>query len=153
MKRIKFKDQTLRGLYEMNCTNCQAENPKGAKFCMNCGHTLNINCPNCGSELPSHAKFCIDCGHQMDAADGVATHQSQSTTSQERLQQFMPKDLQKKLETARSSGGMRGERRVVTILFCDVAGFDPCSRETGSGRLDRYNERGFRVSHRTRVSL
>ncbi len=106
----------------MNCANCQTENPKDAKFCMNCGHTLNINCPNCGSELPAHAKFCIDCGHQMDTANAGTSDQSPSTTSQDRLQQFMPKDLQKKMETARSSGGMQGERRIVTILFCDVVG-------------------------------
>jgi class 3 adenylate cyclase len=38
------------------------------------------------------------------------------------LQQFIPKELISKLEVARASGGMVGERRVVTMLFCDVKG-------------------------------
>ncbi len=38
------------------------------------------------------------------------------------LTQYIPKALVKKLEAARSSGDMVGERRVVTMLFCDVKG-------------------------------
>lgn len=38
------------------------------------------------------------------------------------LEQYIPRELMKKLETARSSGDMVGERRVVTMLFCDVKG-------------------------------
>ncbi|MGB3715893.1 MAG: adenylate/guanylate cyclase domain-containing protein [Candidatus Promineifilaceae bacterium] len=39
-----------------------------------------------------------------------------------RLEQFVPNELMAKLEAARTSGTMVGERRVVTILFCDVKG-------------------------------
>lgn len=38
------------------------------------------------------------------------------------LQQFIPRELLAKLEVSRASGGMEGERRVVTMLFCDVKG-------------------------------
>jgi len=38
------------------------------------------------------------------------------------LQQYIPKELLSKLETARTRGEMVGERRVVTMLFCDVIG-------------------------------
>jgi class 3 adenylate cyclase/tetratricopeptide (TPR) repeat protein len=38
------------------------------------------------------------------------------------LEQFVPKELMKKLENARASGDMVGERRVVTMMFCDVKG-------------------------------
>jgi class 3 adenylate cyclase/tetratricopeptide (TPR) repeat protein len=38
------------------------------------------------------------------------------------LGQYIPKALLQKLEAARSSGDMVGERRVVTMLFCDVKG-------------------------------
>jgi class 3 adenylate cyclase/tetratricopeptide (TPR) repeat protein len=41
---------------------------------------------------------------------------------QERLSQYIPPELLSKLESARASGGMMGERRVVTMLFCDVQG-------------------------------
>ena len=43
-------------------------------------------------------------------------------TAQDRIQQYVPAELLAKLESARASGGMQGERRVVTMLFCDVQG-------------------------------
>ncbi|UCG23717.1 MAG: AAA family ATPase, partial [Chloroflexota bacterium] len=36
------------------------------------------------------------------------------------LQQYMPQELLDKLATAQKAGGMVGERRIVTMLFCDV---------------------------------
>ncbi len=38
------------------------------------------------------------------------------------LHRFLPQELVTKLETARARGEMVGERRVVTMLFCDVTG-------------------------------
>jgi class 3 adenylate cyclase/tetratricopeptide (TPR) repeat protein len=38
------------------------------------------------------------------------------------LHQYIPKELMKKLQAARDTGGMVGERRVVTMLFCDLKG-------------------------------
>ena len=38
------------------------------------------------------------------------------------MQQYIPQELLAKLETARASGGIQGERRIVTMLFCDVQG-------------------------------
>lgn len=43
-------------------------------------------------------------------------------TSGDILQRFIPSELLAKLEAARSSGKMTGERKVVTILFCDIKG-------------------------------
>ena len=43
-------------------------------------------------------------------------------TSQDKLLQYIPKELLDKLESARAGQTMAGERRVVTILFCDVKG-------------------------------
>ena len=38
------------------------------------------------------------------------------------LHQYIPRELMKKLQAARDTGGMIGERRVITMLFCDVKG-------------------------------
>ncbi len=38
------------------------------------------------------------------------------------LQRYIPREFMAKLESARASGTMAGERRVVTMLFCDVKG-------------------------------
>ncbi|NQW22903.1 MAG: AAA family ATPase [SAR202 cluster bacterium] len=43
-------------------------------------------------------------------------------SGRERLEQYIPKELLAKLEGARRAGAASGERRVVTMLFCDVTG-------------------------------
>ncbi|MDA1349905.1 MAG: AAA family ATPase, partial [Chloroflexi bacterium] len=73
---------------------------------------MKAACPKCGTELPAEAQFCFKCGNRI----------GESEDSTERLQRYIPKELLAKLEAARESGGMQGERRVVTMLFCDVKG-------------------------------
>ena len=98
----------------MNCPLCNGENPEGARFCMACGNAMFASCPECGTELPAQARFCFSCGHQIgEAAPDPA---------RARLEQYIPKELLTKLEASRSSGGTQGDRRVVTMLFCDVTG-------------------------------
>jgi membrane protease subunit (stomatin/prohibitin family) len=51
----------------VKCPACGFDNPKGAKFCLNCGEKLNeeVPCPNCGKMLPKGAKFCMFCGAKI----------------------------------------------------------------------------------------
>ena len=62
-------------------------------------------------------KFCYKCGHQMALAPGGPQSRPQAW-----IEQYIPTGLLAKLESARAYGRMRGERRVVTILFSDVKG-------------------------------
>ena len=103
----------------MNCANCQTINPDTAKFCMNCGAALALAYPNCGTQLPAGAKFCFNCGHQVSS---VAASRQAVDFAEANLQQVIPGDLRAKLDAARASRTMEGERRVVTMLFCDVKG-------------------------------
>ena len=97
----------------MNCPGCQAANPTDARFCMNCGAALSAAGPSCGASVVPDARFCPACGHNL--ADDVLTPAST-------LDQYIPAELQAKLEYARTHGGMLGERRIVTMLFCDMKG-------------------------------
>ncbi len=110
----------------MQCPNCQTENPEGARFCFNCGTALAQSCKNCGTNLPAGAKFCFNCGQATGtAAPSQSTSPPAPPVSQpagDLLQRYIPKGLMSKLEAARNSGLMEGERRIVTILFCDVKG-------------------------------
>lgn len=38
------------------------------------------------------------------------------------LRQYIPRELKSRIDTAQASGGMAGERRIVTMLFCDIKG-------------------------------
>ena len=105
----------------MNCSNCGTENPDGAAFCMKCGHPLEAKCANCGSGLPAGAAFCPTCGHAV--GQPVATEEiSPPADGDDRLRRFMPADLAAKLQDAAAKGDMKGERRIVTMLFCDIKG-------------------------------
>ena len=98
----------------MNCASCQTQNSDDAKFCMQCGAALVSRCPECGAQLATDARFCSSCGHQLSAAE--------PESADARLHQYIPRELLAKLESARTAGGLQGERRIVTMLFCDVQG-------------------------------
>ena len=114
----------------MNCPSCQAVSPSGAKFCMSCGSALAASCPQCNTELPPDAQFCFSCGHKMGseastpapAPAPAAAPEPEAEAAQARIEQYIPAELLAKLESARTTGGMQGERRIVTMLFCDVEG-------------------------------
>ncbi len=48
---------------EIDCPVCKAKNPKGQKFCKECGSALRKTCPHCGAILDNDIKFCPECGN------------------------------------------------------------------------------------------
>ncbi len=102
----------------MTCTNCGVENLAGAKFCYECGTPLTRACPSCGSAVLSVAKFCSECGftlapHATIATDGQVSRPA-TTTPASRLGGYQA-----------SAGQILTELRLVSVLFCDLAGFTP----------------------------
>jgi predicted ATPase/class 3 adenylate cyclase len=110
----------------MRCRNCETPNPQGATYCLNCGEPLNIRCPNCGTELPLAANFCFNCGFRLAGERSTAMENppspSRLAAARANLHPYVPSELLEKLDAARARGSMVGERRVVTMLFCDVQG-------------------------------
>ncbi|MBI3734875.1 MAG: AAA family ATPase [Chloroflexi bacterium] len=107
----------------MKCPRCQTNNPDGTKFCENCGQALERRCPNCNNPVAATAKFCGTCGFALAApAVSPTPIAAPPAASSNRLEQYIPKELMAKLEAARSGRSMQGERRIVTVLFCDVKG-------------------------------
>lgn len=58
----------------------------------------------------------MKCGHRVAAVDAPTSDPDAG------LRKLIPRELLAKLESAASTGGMQGERRTVTMLFCDVQG-------------------------------
>lgn len=106
----------------MKCSNCGTLNSDTARFCSNCGSPLDLKCPNCGTPHAPGAKFCQNCGHRLDQAVPPGRAPAPAPSPQAQLDKYIPKELLRRLESARASGGMDRERRIVTILFCDVKG-------------------------------
>ena len=97
----------------MQCPECQFENRDEAKFCGECGHKFEISCPKCGADNRFGNKFCDECGYDL-------SHPKEAPSiDYSEPQSYTPKFLADKILTSRSS--IEGERKLVTVLFADVA--------------------------------
>ncbi len=105
----------------MNCPSCSQDNPQDAKFCNQCGASLAVSCPGCGHESPPGSRFCNQCGHQLTASTQSPT-EIETPGPVSGNQSLISDEFAAKLAAARDSQAMVGERRVVTMLFCDLTG-------------------------------
>ncbi len=89
----------------MRCTSCGSENPNSKRFCGDCGAPLGNRCARCGVENPVGQKFCGDCG--ADLSQPTAAPLSATPIS---------------IEHGEPHEAPQGERRHLTVLFCDLVG-------------------------------
>jgi class 3 adenylate cyclase/tetratricopeptide (TPR) repeat protein len=82
----------------MRCSSCGAENPQGLKFCNECAAPFKRRCGTCGFENTATAKFCGECAAPLNSATAPVSAEPQLRE------------------------GPTGERRHLTVLFCDLAG-------------------------------
>jgi class 3 adenylate cyclase/tetratricopeptide (TPR) repeat protein/ribosomal protein L40E len=96
----------------MKCPKCQFENPAEMHFCGKCGAKLEKICSQCNSPNPSGFRFCGKCGHDLtQLKESLAVNYSEP-------QSYTPKHLTDKILASQSS--LEGERKQVTVLFCDL---------------------------------
>jgi len=115
----------------MKCPECQQDNREGAKFCDACGAPLQARCPACKTLLRPQARFCDECGHALApapaASDTVASASAGDAAGRLARPPFgyTPRHLADKILTSRAA--LEGERKLVTVLFADCAGFTALS--------------------------
>jgi class 3 adenylate cyclase len=83
----------------MRCAKCDTDNRNDRKFCAKCGTALARQCPKCSAANQPGEDFCGECG--TDLAD----------TTPARIGSAAP-----------STVSVAGERRHLTVLFCDLVG-------------------------------
>src|ERR1700756_148126 len=83
----------------MRCSKCGSDNREGRKFCTTCGTALVASCPKCGAPIQLGESFCGECGTALSAAAPAAAG-----------------------HTTPVSASIDGERRHLTVLFCDLVG-------------------------------
>jgi class 3 adenylate cyclase len=89
------------------CRQCGAPVEAGDRFCGECGRPLGA-CPSCGEPVTPGKKFCHACGHPVN---GAAPAPAAAVPG-------VP---------AAGARAPVAERRVCSVLFCDVVGFTPLS--------------------------
>jgi predicted ATPase/class 3 adenylate cyclase len=113
----------------VKCSKCQFENPEGTKFCGGCGSKLEKTCPKCGQTNPSQFKFCGECGQTLDSPAAPAPKKLSLDGKISKIQRYLPQGLTDKILSQRDR--IEGEKRQVTVLFCDMVGFTPLSEKLG----------------------
>ncbi len=105
----------------MKCPKCQIDNPEGANFCVECGGKLERICPNCGIGNALSYKFCNKCGHKLSPPSEAPPQDLSFDEKLTKIQRYLPKGLTEKILSQKDR--IEGERKQVTVMFCDMEGF------------------------------
>jgi len=108
----------------MQCPQCQADNDAGLRFCESCGAQLARLCPGCGHELKSEAKFCGKRGAAV-AAISVQAHGGAPSAHETAGRALSSASLHQTVAESPADG----ERRHLTVLFCDLVDSTPLSQQ------------------------
>ena len=112
----------------MACTGCGFELSSDFAFCPRCGRQQPVACLACGTLCEADFQFCPRCGTARIANLPPVRGADGSPPGSTKAPSLQPED-------ALSSGA---DRRHVTVLFADVAGFT-----TFAERLDPEDVRAF----------
>jgi class 3 adenylate cyclase len=81
----------------MRCSNCGTDNAPRSRFCNQCATPFKKRCAKCAFENTAEARFCVQCAAPLDTAAPTRTE-------------------------AETRDALTGERRHLTVLFCDLVG-------------------------------
>src|SRR5262245_61122745 len=121
----------------MKCVRCQHENRPSAKFCEECAAPLVFTCSKCGVRLSPTAKFCSECAHPAGPpASSVASRLPVAES-------YTPKHLVEKILTSKAA--LEGERRQVTVLFCDIVDSSRLAERLDPETMHEVMDRALRL--------
>ena len=107
---------------------------------------MTVACAECGTDNAPGSRFCKKCGRPL-AATHVADRDPDRFTSP---QSYTPRHLAEKILTFKSA--LEGERKQVTVLFCDIANSTALAERLGAesmhGVLERFFELAMAEVHR-----
>jgi class 3 adenylate cyclase/tetratricopeptide (TPR) repeat protein len=113
----------------MKCPECQFDNREGANFCIDCGNKLEIKCSKCSHLNPPASKFCEKCGSKLSLPIEQAPQELSFDEKLDKIQRYLPKGVTEKILAQKDR--IEGERKQVTVMFCDMEGFTRLSELLG----------------------
>ena len=113
----------------MKCPKCQFDNREEVNFCEKCGDKMEFVCPNCGAKIPFDREFCGGCGFKLTQPVEPASKEPSFDEKLEKIQRYLPKGLTKKILSQKAR--IEGERKQVTVMFCDMEAFTALSEKLG----------------------
>ena len=134
----------------MQCARCGHAYAEAARFCERCGAALPLFCHACGAPNSHEAAFCSDCGVPLaprQAAPHPTTSQEEPTRTKDAaapsapgrptlptpVHAAAPAYLVEKTLTTRTA--LEGERKLITVLFADIADSSAFAQRVDPERL------------------
>ncbi len=111
----------------MKCSECQFENPEGIIFCGKCASKLEFICPKCNFSNPPDFIFCGKCACILSNLSEAPSKDLSFDEKLEKIQKYLPKGITEKILAQRDR--IEGERKQVTVMFCDMEGFTGLSEK------------------------
>jgi class 3 adenylate cyclase len=113
----------------MKCPQCKSKNREKAKFCKECGAKLEHVCPKCGCTYEPDSKYCDECGHKLSQLTENSPADLSFDEKIEKIQKYLPQGITEKILSHKDK--IEGERKHVTVMFCDMEGFTGLSEQLG----------------------
>ena len=118
------------------CPRCGASRGAADRFCGSCGVPLG-GCPSCGEQVTPGDQFCRACGYGLA---GVGPGSASAAASFSSVPPLSAPPL------AGPPKRPVAERRVCSVLFCDVVGFTPLSESRDPEAVRELLSRYFEVA-------
>jgi len=96
---------------------------------MECGAKFETPCPSCGRIMPTRAKFCDKCGQNLTLPSEPPPADLSFDEKIAKIQRYLPEGLTEKILSQRDR--IEGERKQVTVMFCDMEGFTALTERLG----------------------
>ena len=96
-----------------------------------------LTCPSCASENSGAQKFCGECGARLTVPASGDTLSSPAAS-------YTPPHLAEKILASRFA--LEGERKLVTVMFCDIANSTPLAASVGAEAMHSLLSRFFELA-------
>ncbi len=106
---------------QARCSTCAQDIPLMPARCPHCGAAVFVPCPFCAAENPADARFCLQCGTSLQSTSTLGAGATRDEVLR-KLESYIPEHLAASI-VHQARGRIEGERKQVTVLFADVSGF------------------------------